>query len=208
MNNQPLKQDDELISATIHKRKVTYYLVSEDDINSLKTKSGFADLFIFLASLAWGGHISIHITRASGIELQQQTTSTLIVLLWVFGIGGLIFTALAILFFLSAKSAIDRIKGLGIQTQKIGEQAALSLTTGSDPQFWVVSANYGTQKKSFDVTDKLNALIRDGQLVTVSSNSLAGDPDFGTPKILRVKYKDNGVLKTRDFPENDQVNLP
>lgn len=112
MNNQPSDTQDSLIKTIIQKRKVVYYLVSEDDINSLKTKSWLADTFMLIASVAWGAYFSVHITRATSIQLQDQAIGILNMLLWVFGIAGFFFTLLAVMFLIFAKSTIRRIKDL------------------------------------------------------------------------------------------------
>lgn len=199
MNNQPSDTQDSLIKTIIQKRKVVYYLVSEDDINSLKTKSWLADTFMLIASVAWGAYFSVHITRATSIQLQDQAIGILNMLLWVFGIAGFFFTLLAVMFLIFAKSTIRRIKRSG----KVKEAIAPS-------RFRILEATYGTSsEKSVDVTNKLNQRIHNGRLVTVASNDLAGkDPDFGTIKHLRIKYEHNGITILKEYNEQDQIELP
>lgn len=201
-----------LVTTTIRKREVIYYLVNEDDLNSVKSKSWLTDLFMLLASLAWGAYLSVIITRSAAVQLQEQAATILDTLLWIFGIAGLVFTALAILFLVVAKSAINRIKESGkveaLADVKAHEKSSVSFAAPAQPKLRVIQAVYGTTKNSIDVTAKLNELIRDATLSTTASNELGGDPDKGTPKILKIKYDHNGVVITKEYKEHDLVKLP
>jgi hypothetical protein len=72
----------------------------------------------------------------------------------------------------------------------------------------VVEAIYYTPKKSINITAKMNQLIVNNRLTTIASNKLGGDPDYGTPKMLRIKYEANGVEITKEYKEDDKINLP
>src|ERR1043166_278126 len=201
-----------LVTTTIQKREVIYYLINEDDLNSVKSKSWLTDAFMLLASLALGAFLSVIITLSTGVQLQEQVTAILKKFLLVFGFFGLLFLVLAAMFIISAKSAIDRIKGSG-KVKTIGglepdQEPSLSVVAPSNPILEVIEAVYGTTKKSVDITTKLNQLIQDGTLTTIASNDLGGDPDLGTPKVLRIKYKHNGVIITKEYKEKDHIKLP
>lgn len=60
-----------------------------------------------------------------------------------------------------------------------------------------------------DVTNRLNALVKDEKLVTEATNSLAdSDPVPGILKFLDIEYKYQGEKIVKKFKENDAVNLP
>jgi len=60
-----------------------------------------------------------------------------------------------------------------------------------------------------DVTEKLAALVSDGELQVRADNQLAGrDPAKDTPKELRVEYSLAGVAKRITVPENKMLTLP
>jgi uncharacterized BrkB/YihY/UPF0761 family membrane protein len=48
-----------LVVTNIVQREETYYLVTEDKINSVKSKSVFSDVLIALAALFWGAFLSV-----------------------------------------------------------------------------------------------------------------------------------------------------
>lgn len=104
-----------LIEATIKPKQETYYLVTEDNLNSLKEKSLLSDLFILLASLAWGAYFSVVITiKANVLNLDPNKPSNellepLSTLKTVFLVAGIIFTLLAIWTFYTS---FNQIKGL------------------------------------------------------------------------------------------------
>ena len=72
----------------------------------------------------------------------------------------------------------------------------------------IIDAKYGFNDKYFDVTDKLNQMIIDNKLAILSSNELAGDPIFGVPKELRIKYRFN-VYEQREeiVKENETITI-
>lgn len=73
----------------------------------------------------------------------------------------------------------------------------------------ILAANYGTPKKSIDIKKKLSDLIINNSLSTPINNEVAGnDPDYGTPKTLKVKYKFNGEVFEKEFAEKGLVKLP
>jgi hypothetical protein len=210
MITSTIDTNDTLVKTTIRKREVVFFLVSEDDINSLKSKSMFADVFMLLASLAWGAFLSAYITRSTSIQPQDQV----VILLWCFGIAGLVLSLSAIVFLLSANSAIKRIKGSGkvegIGAKKVNGQEPQPVQTSPKSNLHVVEAIYYTQKNSANVTAKMNQLVENNRLMMIVSNDLVdgNDPDYGTRKKLRVKYETNGVEITKEYKERDLLNLP
>ena len=108
-----------LVHATVKQRQETYYLVTEDNLNSLKGKSILADIFVFISSLAWGAYFSI-ITTIKSIPLPKTSndpinkillplTTIEVVFLW----AGIIFTVLTIWMFYQSYDQIKKIKSGG-----------------------------------------------------------------------------------------------
>ena len=107
---------DGLIEATIKAKQETYYLVTEDNLNSLKHKSLLSDLFILLASLSWGAYFSVLITIKSNIanltpeKPSNELLQPLITLQNVFLCAGILFTGLAIWMFITSFNQIKDMK--------------------------------------------------------------------------------------------------
>lgn len=108
-----------LVHATVKQRQETYYLVTEDNLNSLKGKSILADIFVFISSLAWGAYFSI-ITTIKSIPVPKTSsdpankillplTTIEVVFLW----AGIIFTVLTIWMFYQSYDQIKKIKSGG-----------------------------------------------------------------------------------------------
>lgn len=72
----------------------------------------------------------------------------------------------------------------------------------------IMNASYGHGDKWLDVTNQLNAAIRDGRLQVHVGNELAGDPYPGTPKHLRATYRHGDQEQTKTFAEGEDLNLP
>lgn len=76
----------------------------------------------------------------------------------------------------------------------------------------IVKAEYGvfssTPHGSVDVTKELTALVKDGRLRVVASNSLAGDPAVNIVKKLWVEYEQGGEVKLAKVRENEVLTLP
>lgn len=76
----------------------------------------------------------------------------------------------------------------------------------------IISASYGSQQKSKDVTNTLRSKTSDSPLISLGGlgyNQLFGsDPAPGTPKTLTVQYKIEGKRAEMVFEENDIIVLP
>ena len=92
--------EDELIKSQIKGREVTYYLTTEDDLNNLKQKGIFADIFTLLFSIAIGGIISIIIAKSVSVNLDKDLINVLKVLNIFFVVASIIFFLFAIFFLL------------------------------------------------------------------------------------------------------------
>ena len=208
-----IDSNDSLVKTTINKREVVYFLVSEDDINSLKSKAILADVFMLLASLAWGAFLSVCIARSIAIQPQDQILSMYVILLWAFGIAGFVFSSLAVIYLILSNGAIKRFKG-SVKVEEKSDKSAndqpQSVQTSPKSNLHVVHAIYYTQKKSVDVTAKLNQFIKNNQLMITVSNDLVDgdDPDYGIQKMLRVKYEFGGLEFTKESKERETLSLP
>src|SRR5690606_14841395 len=103
---------EDYIKSKIKGREVVYYLTTEEDLNDIKTKSIFGDIFILLFSLSVGGVISIFITKATS-TLTLETGKIVDVLNIVFIVASFIFAGFATYFYVASFKAIKRIKGSG-----------------------------------------------------------------------------------------------
>jgi hypothetical protein len=72
----------------------------------------------------------------------------------------------------------------------------------------IIKAEYGTNKKSLDITKQLTTSIHNNELHVLVSNDIAGDPDEGTPKFLKVKYSYQGKIFEKEIPEGTTFNIP
>ena len=119
MADLTISSSNGLVQATVRQRQETYYLVTEDNLSSIKGKSILADLFVFISSLAWGAYFSITTTIKS-IPTPKDTndpvnkillplTTTENVFLW----GGIIFSLLTIWMFYQSYDQIRKIKSSG-----------------------------------------------------------------------------------------------
>jgi len=72
----------------------------------------------------------------------------------------------------------------------------------------IIKATYGKDNTIVDITDQLNSMVEDNKLKTVLSNSIAGDPIFGTPKVGHVKYRFNGKELEKQYVEGEVIELP
>jgi len=68
----------------------------------------------------------------------------------------------------------------------------------------IIKAIYGSK----DVTNQVNALMRNDRLDITAGNSLFGDPAVGTVKHLVVDFEIDGLRYTRSAREGEQMNVP
>ena len=107
---------DGLIEATIKTKQETYYLVTDDNLSSLKQKGILSDLFVLLASLAWGAFFSITITIKSNIanfdpeKPSSEILEPLTTLKHVFLYSGILFSILAVFMFIVSYLQIRELK--------------------------------------------------------------------------------------------------
>tara|TARA_B110001450_G_C17393949_1_gene388855 strand:- start:149 stop:532 length:384 start_codon:yes stop_codon:yes gene_type:complete len=99
-----------LIQSKIVPKKVTFYLVTSDNLNSIKSKSILSDVFTLLASLMWGGYLSVVIAKKITLEPAEKQIVILSTLQDVFLYSAILFTVLTIIFIFWNFSVIGDIK--------------------------------------------------------------------------------------------------
>lgn len=72
----------------------------------------------------------------------------------------------------------------------------------------ILSAEYGIQDQWLDVTTLLQGMIENNQISVYASNTLAGDPLFGLPKLLKVEYILDGEKHTTQVREGMKLTIP
>ncbi|SRR6266478_130836 len=72
----------------------------------------------------------------------------------------------------------------------------------------ILKATYGSNAHTADVTEVLRSMVESGKLRVFASNSLAGDPDPGVGKTLRVKYRINDVEHSAEIGEGTTLIIP
>jgi hypothetical protein len=107
-----LTTSDGLIETTIKQKQEIYYLVTNDNLNSIKGKSILYDIFVFIASIFWGAYFSILITLKS-ISVDDSWSSTVLPLLTlqdVFLCMSIVFTVLTLCMLYVSYSGLANIK--------------------------------------------------------------------------------------------------
>lgn len=207
---------ERLIKSEIKGRNVTYYLTTEDDLHNVKNNSFLGDIFSILTSLSVGGIISVILTRATGIQLTQETLNILDILMKVFVGVAVIFAVFTAYFYYQSLMTIKKIKGSGAVKSLISadqredrktERVENEIAT-KQPRLEIVKAEYWTQKNRLDVTEELRRKIINSKLETIASNDIKGDPEKGIPKRLTIEYKFDGIAVTKEFKERDKVVIP
>jgi hypothetical protein len=73
----------------------------------------------------------------------------------------------------------------------------------------ILGAEYGAGKQLADVTGKVDALVKGGQLIIrATDEALGADPAPTQPKTLTIWYVFNGVVGQAVVKENDAVRMP
>jgi len=129
MSDLQLSTHGGLVETTIRAKQETYYLVTSDNLSSIKSKSLLSDLFVFLASLAWGAYFSI-ITTIKSIpkptvdnDPVNKILLPLLTLENVFLVASILFTILTIIMVYVSYSSLTEIKKSGkVDLNKAVEQ--------------------------------------------------------------------------------------
>jgi len=84
-------------------------------------------------------------------------------------------------------------------------ELAQTKTNQQEKTLVIISATYGTPKKTLDATKELNQLVNSNRLEFIANNEIVGDPDHGTVKQLNITYEINGKRQTKIFNEGDKI---
>ena len=129
MSDLKLSTHGGLVETTIRAKQETYYLVTSDNLSSIKSKSLLSDLFVFLASLAWGAYFSV-ITTIKSIpkptvdsDPVNKILLPLLTLENIFLIASILFSILTIIMVYVSYSSLTEIKKSGkVDLNKAVEQ--------------------------------------------------------------------------------------
>lgn len=72
----------------------------------------------------------------------------------------------------------------------------------------IIEATYFTPQMSVDVTEQLKTKISSNRLVVDATNDIAGDPEYGVVKKLKVKYRFAGDIAEKEVQEGQTIILP
>ncbi|MCT4698229.1 hypothetical protein [Tenacibaculum haliotis] len=110
MTDFKLGETGGLVESKIVPKKVTFYLVTNDNLNSIKSKSILSDVFTLLASLMWGAYLSVTISQKITLEPMEKEKVILETLQDVFLYCGILFTILTIVFIIWNFTILQNIK--------------------------------------------------------------------------------------------------
>ena len=184
---------DKLIKTEIRGRKVVYYLTSKNDIEAIKTKNIFADIFLTLFSVITGGIVTISIDK-----IVRDKYNDLLILLYIIA---LIFLILYAVFIIQNRNTIKEITSASAYTE-------FDKVVPPEQALKIISATYYSNSTRWDAAKKLRSMIIDNQLDTHASNDLVGDPEPGKDKWLDLTYIFDGKEYTKTYNQGDSVNLP
>ena len=72
----------------------------------------------------------------------------------------------------------------------------------------ILEAKYYTANFSKDLTEKVIDKVVNNRLVLDATNEIDGDPEFGEPKKLRIKYKYGGEILEKEVEESQTIIIP
>jgi len=73
---------------------------------------------------------------------------------------------------------------------------------------FIIKAEYKTNKKSVDISRQLTEKILNNELHIIVTNEIAGDPDPGMVKSLKIKYYYQGKLYEQEIKEGQRLDIP
>ena len=202
-----------LINTEIKGRDIVFYLTSKNDLEAIKQKNVFADIFLVLFSLAVSGLLSIFFTKELSDNLSIDVIKRLNIIAIILAIVSVAFLVFYIIFTVQGFKSINNIISSGRVTSiNIGATQSSEISkspTGTNAaQLKIIEASYYTDKGSYDPTEKLQSLIKNNVLKTFANNELVGDPHPGVPKKLRLKYSFDNVVYVKEYNEGDPIHLP
>jgi len=209
--NKSANQND-LVQTSIRSREVTYYLVTEQDLNDIKTKGLLGDIFILLESLTLGGMLSVLLTKLTASNLDPKTIFSLDLLFYVLIILSIVFLVFVVFYLYQSFNSIRLIKKSGAikSYSKADNEEIIADTESNDNTLrteHILFAIYFTNKKTLNVTKEIRKLFQNKQEI-IASNEIAGDPEYGVEKQLLIRYLFKGVTLEKVFKENEKVQIP
>jgi hypothetical protein len=86
---------------------------------------------------------------------------------------------------------------------------ASSNTLAASSGLLILAATYGAGETQRDVKNLVESKIQNARLdFQAQSDQLGGDPVFGQPKTLYIKYDAGGRVVEKSFKEGEHVSLP
>jgi drug/metabolite transporter (DMT)-like permease len=119
MSDLKLSTHGGLVETTIRAKQETYYLVTRDNVSSIKSKSLLSDLFVFLASLSWGAYFSVVTTIKSipkptvDSDPVNKILLPLLTMENIFLVASILFSILTIIMVYVSYSSLTEIKKSG-----------------------------------------------------------------------------------------------
>lgn len=110
MSEIQITSSEGLIKSEIIPKKVVFYLVTDDNLKMIKSKSILAEVFGLIASLMWGTYFSIMTTLKISFGLNDNEKVILETLQNVFLWTGILFTALTLVFIVWNFGVLKQIK--------------------------------------------------------------------------------------------------
>jgi hypothetical protein len=193
--------NENLVTSEIIRRKETYYLTTASEIDSIKSKGVFSDIFLAFFSLFAGGALTIFITLRSDENLGKELTARLSIISAFLLIVAVVFFLLYISF---SFQIYKTIKGIKLAGEYTSQEAALD----SKIELKILEAAYFSLNRSTDVTEKLQGMIVDNVLVATATNDLFGDPEPGKDKWLKIKYSLNRKEFAIQYDQGGAVQIP
>ncbi|MEP2446240.1 MAG: hypothetical protein ABJI69_03345 [Balneola sp.] len=154
-----MNTDKKLIDYKIKKRNDTYFLVTESDLNEIKSKSNYLDWAFLFTSIFLGSLVSIIITLSYGVDLNTNAKSILYTLLWVFTVLSLGCLILSVFLHGERKKVIVKIKGkedISLQIEEYQEKPNPERFKGSNRLGLNIDAN---QRELFFQAIKNNPVL-------------------------------------------------
>ena len=106
----------------------------------------------------------------------------------------------------SKKSEQEVLFEMGQMEPKVAREEGKIQVQSGDLE--VLEARYGSSQKSIDIAQNLNDNIKNNKLSMIVSNEIAGDPDVGIVKSLKIRYRYQGREYERLFQEGGKIDLP
>ena len=102
--------DDDLITVNVVPRVETYYLVTEEIISSVKEKTNFCDIFMFLGNFSIGFLSSVLIALTTSTNLPEKDVEKLRLYLVASAVASVITVPLTTSYYFKRRRVIDKIK--------------------------------------------------------------------------------------------------